>query len=365
LGLRGFTAWISGDLTIAGALADQALQLAIREGNPTILASRHLLQMIVRYWRGDLDGAEKYFTTGLEFFNDTTFRQDSIGSPIATFGTASWTAWTLGRADIARERMARMMAAANPDNPHDLVLAGHHAAFLKSFLREYEQAEVLALRAVELSEKHKFPNEAAISRCALGQAQAQLGRSGEGIILIRQGIAGVLESGQRLGVAFYTLSLAAAQAGAGALADALETIESALSADFDEPVFRPETLRTRGELRLEQAQTELAETDFRGAITLARSMGAKAWELRATISLARLLAKQGRRAEAHTMLAVIYDWFIEGFDTADLKDAKGLLDELNGQLYLGFEEFVAQSADRIIPTRSASAVVASYKPQGS
>ena len=75
----------------------------------------------------------------------------------------------------------------------------------------------------------------------------------------------------------------------------------------------------------------------------------KSWELRATTSLARLLAKQGKRDEARAMLTAIYNWFPEGFDTADLKDAKALLDELNGQLYLGFEEFVAQSADRIIP----------------
>ena len=95
---------------------------------------------------------------------------------------------------------------------------------------------------------------------------------------------------------------------------------------------RPETLRLRGELRLKQGQTELAEADFREAIALAQKMGAKAWELRATMSLARLLAKQGRRDEARAMLAEIYGWFTEGFDTADLKDAKALLDELGGKL---------------------------------
>jgi predicted ATPase len=83
-------------------------------------------------------------------------------------------------------------------------------------------------------------------------------------------------------------------------------------------------------LRLqEELKTELAETDFREAIALAQKMQAKAWELRATTSLARLLAKQGRRDEARTMLATIYGWFTEGFDTADLIDAKALLDELS------------------------------------
>jgi predicted ATPase len=88
-------------------------------------------------------------------------------------------------------------------------------------------------------------------------------------------------------------------------------------------------LRLRGELRLKNGQPELAEADFGEAIALARQIGAKAWELRTTMSLARLLAKQARRDEARTMLADIYNWFTEGFDTADLKDAKALLDELN------------------------------------
>jgi predicted ATPase len=73
---------------------------------------------------------------------------------------------------------------------------------------------------------------------------------------------------------------------------------------------------------------ELAEQDFREAIELARSMSAKSPELRATISLARLLDQRGRRDEARAMLAEIYNWFTEGFDTADLKDAKALLEEL-------------------------------------
>jgi predicted ATPase len=124
--------------------------------------------------------------------------------------------------------------------------------------------------------------------------------------------------------------LAEAQGLAGCIAEALESIEIALQVLPDELVFRPETLRLRGELRLKQRQSELAATDFRESIALAQKMSAKAWELRATVSLARLLAVQGRRDEARTMLSEIYSWFTEGFETADLKDAKALLGELNG-----------------------------------
>ena len=130
------------------------------------------------------------------------------------------------------------------------------------------------------------------------------------------------------GSSVYTAWLAAAQERDGAIVDALATVEQALQANPDELVSRPEALRLRGQLRLKQREIELAEADFREAIALARSMGAKAWELRATMSLADMLAKHGRRDEGRSMLSEIYNWFTEGFDTADLKDAKALLEEL-------------------------------------
>jgi predicted ATPase len=112
--------------------------------------------------------------------------------------------------------------------------------------------------------------------------------------------------------------------------DALEMIEQALQGHRDALVYRPETLRLRGELRLKQGQTDPAEADFREAIALAQKISAKGLELRATISLVWLLRDTNRRDEARAGLAEIYGWFTEGFDTTDLKDAKALLDELSG-----------------------------------
>jgi len=87
-------------------------------------------------------------------------------------------------------------------------------------------------------------------------------------------------------------------------------------------------LTCRGDLRLKLDQTELAEADFRDPIALTQRMKAKAWERDATMSLARLLDRPGRPDEARAMLTEIYGWFIEGFDTADLKDAKALREKL-------------------------------------
>jgi class 3 adenylate cyclase/tetratricopeptide (TPR) repeat protein/ribosomal protein L40E len=320
------TAFVSGDLPAAATLENQAFEIALREGSATSQGRVYARQIANRYARGDLVGAEEQFTTGLEFFNDPVFRQDP-GYAVATFGWASWNAWTLGRADTARERMGQMLAAANVENPYDVAFADTFAALLEVCMRGYEQAEASAARALELSQKYQFPYLAAVSQCILGQARAQLGRASEGVGLIRQGIAGMLEVGSRVSVS--NLRLAEAQERAGSLDDALETVEQALRATSEELVHRPETLRLRGELQLKQGHSKPAEADFREAKALARSMDAKAWELRATMSLAQLLKSQDRRDEACAMLAEIYGWFTEGFDTRDLKDAKSLLDELS------------------------------------
>jgi hypothetical protein len=112
------------------------------------------------------------------------------------------------------------------------------------------------------------------------------------------------------------------------IGDALITIEEALQANPEELVYRPNALTWCGDLRLKLDRAELAEADFRDAIALTKQMKAKAWELRATISLARLLDRTGCRDEARAMLAESYGRFAEGFPTADLKDAKVRLEKL-------------------------------------
>jgi predicted ATPase len=94
--------------------------------------------------------------------------------------------------------------------------------------------------------------------------------------------------------------------------------------------FEAELHRLKGEVLLSLSKRDGAEAEssFKRAIQVARGHGAKMWELRAATSLARLWADQGRRADAHDLLAPVYGWFTEGFDAADLKDAKALLDEL-------------------------------------
>jgi class 3 adenylate cyclase/tetratricopeptide (TPR) repeat protein len=324
---RGLTSMLRGDYRAAGEIADQALDLALREGSPTSIAGVHQFQSQLRLLRGDHLGCEEHFIAGFKFFDDPEFRQ-LPGLALVAFGAASWNAWTLGHPDLAHEREIQMMSVVNRNNPFDLAFSTFFVAVLRLYEREYGQAEEQASQALELSEKHQFKYQTALSQCVLGQARAHLGRAREGVKLICLGIAGLLECGNCSGLTRYTAFLAAAQELDGKVVEALETVERAILESSDELLNRPETLRLRGQLRLKLGQLEQAEAGFREAIDLARSMGARAWELRATMSLARLLASQSKPNEARAMLAEIYDWFTEGFDTADLKDAKALLDEL-------------------------------------
>jgi len=129
--LRGVSTLVAGDIPAASALANLALDLALREAGPTSLGVAHHLQILTRYSRGDLAGVEKHFTAGERFFDDPGLQQYP-GATVSAFGFASFNALVLGRPDVARARMARMMAAANRDNPFYATLSGNYAAVLRA-----------------------------------------------------------------------------------------------------------------------------------------------------------------------------------------------------------------------------------------
>jgi tetratricopeptide (TPR) repeat protein len=282
----------------------------------------YVRQVMVRQVRGDLAGVEQHFARGLQFLEDPALPN----ARITAFATASGNAWLLGRADLARERLARLMAEANHDNPTAGAWSKSLGGLIYWLLGERERAEMLLAQALELFEKHQLAMFAEDARGKLGWCRAALGRPSEGVTLIRQGIAGLAAIGMHKDD--FTVYLAFAQALSGAINDALETIEQVLPPKRPANLYWPTAFRLRGDLRRNQGRREAAEADFREALTLARDMGAKMLELQATMSLARLLRDTSRRDEARAILAEIYNWFTEGFDTPDLKEAKSLLEEL-------------------------------------
>jgi class 3 adenylate cyclase/tetratricopeptide (TPR) repeat protein len=333
LALREYATWnavfASGNHTNSAALAAHLLELALQEGSATSLAFAYQAQLSTNLFRGNLIELEEHFRNFSGVCDQADF-SEFPSEKLCGFTFASIAAWILGKPDTARTRMARGVACASETgHPYDLAFASFYEAWLYQLLREYERAEAAATQALAMAEQHGFPFGRELTRPLLGWARVQLGHAGEGVSLIRQGLAGLAETGSKVGITAFLAHLAEAQALAGTIDDALSSIEEALQANPEELAFRPHALICRGELRLKAGQAELAEADFREAITLAQKMQAKAWELRATTSLARLLRDTGRRDEARAMLDEIYNWFTEGFDTADLKDAKALLDELS------------------------------------
>jgi len=323
-----------GDYFSAAALADQAFETAQREGSPISLALIHQASAQARFFFGDFVEAEEHFARGRPLVEAPGFLQIGVMAEVtalSTFGMGSWIAWITGHADAARERVECMLRLllGSRQIPFLGATARRAAASLYAMLREFARAESLAREAFASAEEHGFAEGTLYIHIPLGLARAELGRTAEGVALLRQALAVATERGPRWEITTLLTYLAQAEALDGAVADALRTIDDALQANPQELFLRPETLRVRGELRLRQGDSRLAEADFREAISLARKMGAKAWELRATTSLARLLRDNYRVDEARAMLAEIYGWFTEGFDTADLKDAKALLDELS------------------------------------
>ena len=153
-----------------------------------------------------------------------------------------------------------------------------------------------------------------------------------GLAQMRQGLAAILETGQTLTQPLCLVLMAEAMGQAGRIAEGLHLLDEALTvmAKNGRGDLLGETSRLQGEfLRRRLAPDAIqAEACFQQALTIARRQQAKSWELRAAMSLSRLWQQHGKRADAQALLRPIYDWFTEGFDTADLQEAKALLEEL-------------------------------------
>jgi predicted ATPase len=217
--------------------------------------------------------------------------------------------------------------------PFNTAFALQYAVPLEDFLRDYQLINPKIDALIEISRENGFTAWIDSANLSLGRALVFKGDHDSGLAIMRDALAQLREHGAELVRTFSLPLMADSFLRSNQVDHGLEIIEEAF-ASFDVTgarIHEAEAHRLKGELLLLRPG---AEADAAGslcrAIEIAREQHAKSWELRATTSLARLLAKQGKRGESHTLLAEIYNWFTEGFDTADLKDAKALLDELGG-----------------------------------
>ncbi len=245
----------------------------------------------------------------------------------------AWTEIALGHPERAAvEREGGLALVRSGDYPFAHVSMLTHWLCEFPWLREPERAVPLAKEVIALSEQHNLLFRKAEGQMLLGWAMSELGDTAAGIALLDSGFGLVQRIGFRIGTSWWKWLFACAYRKAGRFQDARRAIDEALRfvAETGERVHEVELRRMQGELWLapdvrDEAQ---AERCLRDAIAVASRQAAKWFELRASYSLARLWQSQGKRQEAYDLLAPIYNWFTEGFDTKDLKEAKALLEEL-------------------------------------
>jgi class 3 adenylate cyclase/predicted ATPase len=194
-----------------------------------------------------------------------------------------------------------------------------------------DDAKQHAQELAALSDRHDLPLWVAWASLFRGWSLAALGQPQEGIVLLKQGLAAHRATGALISTAFALVMLADAQRRGGQQVEALERLGEAteIVRQTDERYAEAELFRLRGELLRGKGERGEAELSYVRAIDVARKQSAKTFELRAGVSLARLWRDQAKRSEARDLLAPIYGWFSEGFDTPDLKEAKALLEELS------------------------------------
>ena len=240
--------------------------------------------------------------------------------------------WLLGYPDRALASAKQVMTLARSERDEWYGWTARWYALFVLLWRRDSQALDDANQLLALATERGFSFGIGPSRMAVGGALVDIGRLAKGVAEIER----FRQESARVGAPRASLPgliVASALGKAGRRADAFRLVENALrrTRETGEKVCEPEFHRLWGEFLQAENNRNTGEVDraFRTAIDIARRQRAKSWELRATTSLARLLAKQGKRDEARTMLADIYNWFTEGFDTADLKDAKALLDDMS------------------------------------
>jgi predicted ATPase len=241
--------------------------------------------------------------------------------------------WLLGYPEQALARLHEALALAHElSDPYSLAHARCWAAYVYQFRWDVPAVHEQAEAAVALSIEQGFPFWAAAGTILRGWALAMQGQGEAGMAQVCQGIAAYRATEAPLLVAYYCTLLAEVSAHLGHPEDGLQALVEAhtLMEQQEERYWEAEVCRLRGVLLLRQPGASQAEAEacFQQALDVARRQEAKSLELRAAMSLARLWQQQCKRAAAYELLAPIYGWFTEGFDTADLKDAKALLAEL-------------------------------------
>jgi predicted ATPase len=262
----------------------------------------------------------------------TTHFGHDVGA--ATVSMRAMALWLLGYPEAALAEVDHALKLAREiAHPPTLMFALGQTTFTQIYCRNYARANGQIDQCIALAEEKGIAMWQMEAMAHRGCALALVGKSADAIQTISSGIDGWRSLGATVFTGSWISHLAMAYAELGNVDDAWRCIDEAITAieSSKERWHEAEVNRIAGEIALMTSESDAAKAEayFERALAVARAQHAKSWELRAAMSMPRLWRDQGKTQQARELLAPVYGWFTEGFDTLDLKEAKALLDDLS------------------------------------
>jgi predicted ATPase len=332
---------VRADLQTARDLGQQLLSLAQHQQDPALLLEAHRALGNALTWLGEIVAAHRHLEQGITLYDPQQHRSHAFlygrDPGVDCLSYVAWVLWMLGYPARALRRSHDALTLAQAlGHPYSLAQVLLWAAILHQCRQERALTQERATELITLCTAQGFTQWLATGTIHWGWALATQGQRAEGVAQIRQGLDALHATGARVGRPYQLALLAEVSGNIGQPDEGLKALTEALViVHFSGGYWcEAELYRLKGELLLAQEDTRQTwmetEACFHQALGIARRQQAKSLELRAAMSLSRLWQRQGKRVEARQLLADIYSWFTEGFDTADLRDAKALLEELEG-----------------------------------
>jgi predicted ATPase len=295
----------------------------------------HRLMGTSLLYTGDIVKGRAHFDKAIAIYDPsqhrplaTRFGQD-VG--VVILSLRSWALWSLGYPEAAlTDAEHALKDAREVGQAATLMYALSFTLWTNIFRGNYATAAAQAQELAALAEEKDAMFWKALGMMDQGCVLALTGKASDAVQVIASGMTAWRSTGATLRLPTHLAHLARAHAELGQFDDARRCIGEAMTAveTTKERWWQAEVHRTAGEIALKSPEPDAAKAEayFERALAVARKQQAKSWELRAAISMARLYFDQGKRDEARDLLAPVYGWFTEGFDTLDLKEAKALLD---------------------------------------
>jgi predicted ATPase/class 3 adenylate cyclase len=327
-----------GAMHTAHELSEQLLTLARDQQDTSFLLAAHQALGATLYIIGEYTRARMHLEQGIALEDTEPQRalaiRYGVSPTVYCLGMATRPLWVLGYPDQALQRGHEASTLAHElAHPPSTAFTLYHVANFHMYVHQVDRVREQAHALITLAAEHELPHWKSVGMFLQGWALVAQEQCEEGLVHMRQGMTDVLTMGAEVYRLTFLLSLAESHSTGGQVAEGLQTLAEARTVleATGQRYYEAELYRLMGALRLQQAAQDApqAEACFQQALAIARRQEAKSLELRAATSLARLWQSQGKRQEAHDLLALVYGWFTEGFDTADLLEAKALLHELD------------------------------------